>query len=346
LFLLAALPFVASPVFAADVYPAEEWGEVPPAESGLSESHLDALAALVGGAGVVIHRGYLVYSWGDVARPLDWASASKPVMGNLLWMAVEEGRCTFESTTGDFLDGGSSKDRAITLSDLSNMVSGYSRAEGSGDAWAYNDHGVNLFGHLLYNEIFEASTPTALFLERFPLGFEDTVYLSPSKIGRITDMSVRDFARVGLLWLRRGEWQGTQLIPEAYFDLLENQVPDALPVTSSDGAESWDFGTFGGTDDQLPWGPGHYAFGFWVNSNGLWSELDSDTFQANGHWGREVCTVIPEHDLVVASGFGDWSHPSTAALELIIEVIEQDGSQTPTADTSWSELKSRYYPTP
>jgi hypothetical protein len=27
-------------------------------------------------------------------------------------------------------------------------------------------------------------------------------------------------------------------------------------------------------------------------------------------------------------------------------VIEQDGSQTPTADTSWSELKSLYYSTP
>jgi len=335
LFALASLP---APASATDVFPAEEWDEVSADEAGLSEGRLDALASLVGGHGVVIHRGYLVYSWGDPTHNTNWASASKPVMATLLWMAADQGLCTLDDTAGDYLSGGSAKDRAISLRDLSNMISGYSRAEPTGAAFAYNDVAVNLFGHLLFNEIYE-DTPTNVLLEQLPLGFEDPVYVSTSKIGRITDMSVRDFARIGLFWLRRGNWDGEQLLPESTFDMITNQVPGSLPMTDGDGSESWDYGTFGGDDDQWPWGPGHYGFGFWVNTGGMWPGLGSTAFQANGHWGVEICTVIPELDLVVASSRGDWSHPSVDAMEIIVDLIEPTN---PTEAGSWSKLKGRF----
>lgn len=330
---------LSSPAGATEVFPAEEWDEVPPAEAGLLESRLDALADEVGGHGVVIHRGYLVYSWGSPTYNVNWASASKPVMATLLWMAVDQGLCSLDDTAGDFLSGGSEKDRSITLHHLANMTSGYSRGEWPGEAWAYNDVAINLFGHLLFDEIYQ-DTPQNVFLSQLPLGFEDPVVVSNSKIGRITDMSVRDFARIGLLWLRRGNWDGQQLIPESYFDMVTNQVPASLPVSSEDGSESWDFGTFGGSDNQLDWGPGHYGYCFWVNSGHVWPDLDANASQANGHWGVEICTVVPELDLVVASK-GDWDHPSTRAMEIIVSLIEPTN---PTQTGSWSELKSHFQP--
>ena len=44
--------------------------------------------------------------------------------------------------------------------------------------------------------------------------------------------SVRDFARVAWFWLNRGNWNGRQVLPRAYFDEnMRPQVPKDLPVS-------------------------------------------------------------------------------------------------------------------
>jgi CubicO group peptidase (beta-lactamase class C family) len=76
----------------APVYPGAAWEARTPEEAGLSRARLDALRDLVGGRGCVVRHGYLVYSWGDVARSADIASAVKPVISTLLLLAVQEGK--------------------------------------------------------------------------------------------------------------------------------------------------------------------------------------------------------------------------------------------------------------
>ena len=161
---------------------------------------------------------------------------------------------------------------------------GYSRAEGAGAAWAYNDHAINLYGYALCHEVFGQAPSAVVAAELGFLGFEDTRNISDSQYGRIKVMSIRDFARLGLLWLNRGAWDGVQRIPDASFDLVVNHVPSAHPTTSGDGPESWSLGSYGGSDDQGPFGPGHYGMNFWVNTL---SRTSRDRFEYTGSgWSR------------------------------------------------------------
>jgi CubicO group peptidase (beta-lactamase class C family) len=313
----------------------------------LDESKLRELASLVGGSGMIVRSGLKAFEWGDITSRHDWSSASKPVLSTLLLMADNEGLCRLHSTIGDFLPDGSEKDRSITFFQLANMTSGYSRSERPGAAWAYNDHAVNLYAHVLCEEVF--GDPAAVVIpERFSfLEFQDPFTIGEGRHGRITKMSVQDFARFGLFWMSRGRWKDTQWIPDRYFDLVTNQVSPELPRTSGDGEESWSYGTFGGEDDQIDLGPGHYGLNFWVNTNGLWPGVPAKVHQAIGHWGQRVCVVVPSMDLV-AVGIGDWDHPSTEAIRLILEADTFAGSNTvpaspgPVNATTWSRLKSRY----
>src|SRR5262249_8150769 len=76
----------------ARAYPGAAWETRTPEEAGLSRARLDSLRDLVRGRGCVVRHGYLVYSWGDVSRSDDVASAVKPVISTLLLLAVQEGK--------------------------------------------------------------------------------------------------------------------------------------------------------------------------------------------------------------------------------------------------------------
>jgi hypothetical protein len=72
--------------------PGAAWEERKPEQAGMDSARLDALRDLVGGRGCVVRHGFLVYSWGDVAKSADLASAAKPVISTLLLLAVQEGK--------------------------------------------------------------------------------------------------------------------------------------------------------------------------------------------------------------------------------------------------------------
>lgn len=321
----------------AGVFPGSVWESRAPEDVGLDASKLQQLANLVSGSGVIVRDGYQVYEWGNPAATLDWASAAKPVISTLLFMAEDEGLCAMDDPIGNYIAGGTPKDAQITFFQLANMTSGYSRAEAAGTAWAYNDFAINLYGYVVAEKVFN-STPSVVFADKFDfLGFQDPIIVSDSQFLRLKAMSVRDFARLGLFWLNRGNWDGTQVIPDSYFDRVTNHVPPGIPVTSSDGPESWNLGSYGGSDNQGSTGPGHYGMNFWVNTNGFYVPSDTNLFAAVGHGGQKVCFVFPDRDLVVA-GFGNWGHPSTAAVQIVLEA----DTRTAVEPTTWARLKSRY----
>ena len=47
------------------MFPAEHWQEKSPAELGLDEARLSAVAAALGGRGCIIKDGYVVNTWGS-----------------------------------------------------------------------------------------------------------------------------------------------------------------------------------------------------------------------------------------------------------------------------------------
>ena len=99
------------------------------------------------------------------------------------------------------------------------------------------------------------------------------------------DMTARDFARFGLLYLRDGMWDGQRILPEGWVDTARTPTPLAPP----------------------------YGAGFWIDVNAL------DSFSAEGFFGQKV-VVVPDADLVLvvlAQNLDD-----NLSTELVSELVE------------------------
>jgi len=109
-----------------------------------------------------------------------------------------------------------------------------------------------------------------------PLGFKDPVWVSsPQGISAgAYGLSVRteEIARFGELYLRRGMWNGNQLIPATWVQ----QATAMQTSTGSAPASDWDQG---------------YGYQFWRSRH--------NSFRGDGAFGQ-YCMVIPELDAVVA----------------------------------------------
>lgn len=293
----------------AVVFPDKTWAQRTPAEVGLEVARLDAFAANVGGDGCIVKDGYLVKTWGATATHAWWASASKPVLGTLLLLAVQEGR--LPDVDAPVRSAGwelSAKDHAMTFRQLANMTSGYACLEPPGAAWGYNDFAIQLYARSL-EKIFAQPLAEAFGARFDALQFEDGAFFGHrNNLGVVA--SPRDFARLGWLWLNRGRWQGRALIPEKLFAAcITPQVPAGFPRTRTTRENTDDYlriGSYGGGTNQTPHGPGVYGFNFWFNERTVsgervWPAAPADTYQANGLWNRDTLTIIPSLGLVVAS---------------------------------------------
>lgn len=286
-------------------FPGKHWESCTPERVGLASKQLEELSAQLGGDGCVARDGFLVKTWGNVEWHKDWASAAKPALSTLLLAAVADGKLT--SVDAPVKDLGwplSEKDAVMTFRQLANMTSGYCCAEPPGAAWAYNDFAIQLYAKSL--ERVHGRPLDAVFRDRFAaLQLEDGEFFG-SRSGLGVSASVRDFARLGWLWLNDGAWRGEQLLPrDLVRDCFRPGVPSDLPRTTGRTEDYLAIGSYGGGTDQTPHGPGVYGFNFWFNKpdaegERAWPALPADAFQANGMWNRDTVTVIPSLRMVVA----------------------------------------------
>jgi PelA/Pel-15E family pectate lyase len=287
-------------------FPKESWSQQSPALAGLNATMLAEFGRRVGGDGCIIKDGNLVATWGDPNRCADWASAAKPVLSTLLLLAVQEGKLPgLDAKVKDVGWALSEKDAGMTFRHLANMVSGYACAEEPGSAWGYNDFAIQLYAKSL-ERVFGEPLENVLRTRLASLQFEDAT-LFGSRQGTGVTASPRDFARIGWLWLNRGNWNGKQLIAtELMDDFLKAGVPMNIGRTQAKSDDYLAIGSYGGGTNQTPYGPGVYGFNLWFNNllpngNRVWPSLPSDTFQANGMWNRDTVTVIPSWNVVIAS---------------------------------------------
>ena len=202
----------------SEVVPGEHWTWKAPAAAGFSADRLTAVARRLGGHGCIVHGGEMVFSWGDIEAPRDAGSSVKPIYAHLILKAVETGKISsLDSRLVEWVPeiGGLNpdlgyKDREITFRHLLNHLSGYGLVEKPGEAFAYNDYAVGLLAWTLFRRIYaeESDVLNGPALGS-TIGFEDRPVMDnpASKPGRIC-ISVRDQARVALLYLRGGQWGG------------------------------------------------------------------------------------------------------------------------------------------
>lgn len=83
--------------------------------------------------------------------------------------------------------------------------------------------------------------------------------------------TARNWARLGMLYLQDGLWQGERILPEGWAKFVSTPAP------------AWKKPVYGGL--------------FWVNGDGAWN-VPKSAYYANGAGGQRTF-VIPTHDLVV-----------------------------------------------
>ena len=108
--------------------------------------------------------------------------------------------------------------------------------------------------------------------------------------------TARDWAKFGQLYLRRGNWNGEQIIDESWVDY------SATPVEGSNG---------------------EYGAHFWLNAGGKYPDVPRDIFSANGFQGQHVF-IIPSRDIVIVR-FGLTEYPVFDVNLFLKEILEAVG---------------------
>jgi CubicO group peptidase (beta-lactamase class C family) len=114
----------------------------------------------------------------------------------------------------------------------------------------------------------------------------------------------RNWARLGLLYLRNGVWNGERLLPEGFAKFVSTPAP------------AWPRGEYGGQ--------------FWINSTGQWN-LPRDAYFMSGAGGQHTF-IVPSHDLVVVRmghqrGSAIGTKLLNQSLAAVVDVINESRRQ-------------------
>lgn len=352
-----ALAAAASSAAAERVFPGKTWAIKKPADVGLDATKLAALRDYVGGRGCVVRHGYLVYQWGDISRRADVASAAKPFYSFLLFKALEDGKIPslsekvvrWEPRLATINPQLKHKDRLITWQHLANQLSCYGLVERPATAFAYNDWQMALFWDTLFLKVYAATYGTVdaqVFhpLLTDPIGCQDNPTLmafgTGNRPGRVA-VSVRDFARFGLLFLRQGNWRGKQLLSRKLARMaVASPLPNTIPRAGNEAAEmipgQRSIGSTRVPDNQSDHF-GSYSWLWWLNGidrhgTRMFPAAPHDLYGAFGHGGPRALWVIPSLDIVVSyndASMHDWvsgaANPTNEAMRrLIAALVEAD----------------------
>jgi CubicO group peptidase (beta-lactamase class C family) len=298
---------------ASSEFPAAHWSVLTPGQAGLSAAKLEEFRELVGGRGCVVRHGAMVFSWGDPAKSSDVASAFKPLLSTLLFIAIQEGRVSsvdepvtkFEPRLNTLNDG---KDAAITWRHLASQTSGYGWSEKPGAAYAYNDYALTFYYDTLMEKVFRTNGTEVLRTRLAePLQFEDAFTFNAfgpnNRPGRLA-LSCRDFARFGLLYLRGGHWHGHELLQTQFVKLaVSSPIAPSTPLTRGVDADMLPRQrTMGGKKNITNVGPGFYSFNWWLNRTNaagrLFVDAPHDAYVASGHGGKRSLVIFQSLDLI------------------------------------------------
>jgi len=299
-----------------DSFPRKSWEQVAPLEkAGWSKEKLSAAQQYANGdsihtsAVMVVQGGEVVTQWGDFDKKIDCYSIRKSLLSALYGIYSAEGVIDINQTLeqlgiDDSPDPLTKEEKQARVVDLLRARSGVyhpvdfetesmqkSRpARGShppGTFWYYNNWDFNVLG-----TIFEKKTGMKIgnaFYQRIarPIGMED---FQPSDVfyfgGPLSihpayhfEITARDMARFGLLYLRLGRWNGKQIVPQAWIEKSSH----ANEMVKYEGADN-----------------GGYEYLWWVDYGGVhFPEVSlPGIYSARGN-GANYIFIIPTLDMVI-----------------------------------------------
>ena len=295
------------------VVPGADWQQLKSSEqAGWSADKLEGIHQYVEEIGstsaMIVQHGVVVEAWGDVAHKSNLHSCRKSLLSALIGIAVAEGKIHPDDTLeklglDDKPPSLTPEEKQAKVRDLLEARSGIyhptvyetkGMEEGKpprgshapGTFWYYNNWDFNALG-FIYEQamgmrIFDA------FYQKIaqPIGMQDFRPRDGQYItGRDTrfpayvfDMSARDFARFGLLYLHHGEWKGVQVVPRDW--VAASTYPYSNTESGGYGYLWWTGDGASGERAEIPFPRG--------------------SFWAEGHLGQ-YAVVVPALDLVIVN---------------------------------------------
>ena len=271
----------------------------------------------------IVRNGYLIWKGPNIDAYHNVWSCTKTFTSTVLGLLIADGKCRLDDLAVTYLpelDDRYPVYSKIKLRHLASMSAGYKgqlvdRTEEQpwgypmaylnpaeptyepGTEVRYRDHQVFVLGAILTRLAGESMQ--AVFERRVagPIGLTKWDWGVSGEVGGITlnnaagtpskalgiQITARQMARFGYLYLNRGNWNGKQLLPASFVEEAgRNQVPGAGASTFLHGR----YGLYWWTNDVMP------------NGKRPWPAAPPRTYTAHGH-GCNFCFVIPEWNMVL-----------------------------------------------
>jgi CubicO group peptidase (beta-lactamase class C family) len=276
---------------------------------------------------VMVRNGRIVWRGDNIDHVHGVWSCTKSFTSTMLGLLIEDGKCTLETKAASVVPEMQEYYPAVRLRHFTTMTSGY-RADGDttsgsythgpsstpfvpareplfapGAAYAYWDSAMNQFAHVL--TVIAGQPLEQLFKRRLA----DPMQMNPAawkwgdfgtvngirlnggsgNSGKHIQISARELARFGHLFLNHGRWNSRQLISS-------NWIREATSVqVMANVTNAWPRSGIAG--------PGFYGFNWWRNGKGpdgkmLWPGAPEDTFGASGHNNNKLF-LIPSWGIVI-----------------------------------------------
>ena len=281
---------------------------------------------------MVLRHGHVVAEgwWApyDAASPHSLYSLSKSFTSTAVGLAVAEGKLSLDDEVLKFFPDQAPAEpernlRSMRVSDLLRMSTGHQTEppRKNDEPWAktFLAHPVPFKPgtHFLYNTsatymlsaiVQKVTGQTVLDYLRprlfEPLGIDNPTWeASPQGVsagGYGLSVRTEDIARFGQLYLQKGQWQGRQLVPEAWVEAATARQTSNGSTPASD----WDQG---------------YGYQIWRCRHGA--------YRGDGAFGQ-YCVVLPRQDavLVVTSGVKDMQAVLNVAWDKLMPALKSEAS--------------------
>ena len=276
---------------------------------------------------MIVRHGRLIYSGDSIYKVHGVWSCTKSFTSTVLGLLIDDNKAQLSTLAKEIIPGMSELYPDVSLLHFTTMTSGYVALGDTvktgythgpsgtpftpgkpplfepGAKYAYWDAAMNQFANLLthiaqepLDEYFKNRIADPIGMKEKGWYWGDFGEVNGLKVvggagnrGNGVYISASEFARFGLLFLNRGNWDGKQLMSGNWIEQATRvQVPSTMEL---------------GTHWSSIYGMGVYGYNWWVNgarTNGirLWENAPSDTYAASGYNNNKMI-IIPEWDMVI-----------------------------------------------
>ena len=288
-----------------------EWQPIAREETGIAPKVFDAIPGLIQkrnmgttGLMIIVHGG-VAYQYGDVKEVSYIASCRKSILSMMYGNFVANGQIDLKKTIGELgitdVGGLLPIEKTATVLDLITARSGVYHAASNpggikegmepergktkpGTKFLYNNWDFNVAGtvfemmtHQNIYDVFDACYAKPLLLQDWDRSRHKRKGEEQKSIHLAYHFyfSTRDMEKIGELMLRKGKWNGQQLVPEKWVE------ESTRPFTVFEN------------------GAGGYGYMWWYEKFGRDLPGLEGAYTASGQYGQYI-TVLPKLDMVIA----------------------------------------------